>query len=399
MNQPSSSISSSEAAGLKSLGILRRGWPTLAWTVLWLLMIDLVLGIAFQYPEDPKAMSPNPMALYFDYGRSMEGRLRRATRDDPEETAPITLAGWYDPLEDVIRPSLPGADEVTIYGMSHAVRLADAIPHVSPNFRIRSVAAPGASTNWSYGAFLRDPDRRRSRAAVLAIMSSTLPMILSPTPMDWNTSFAMPYTADRFVLGDEGQLSRIAPPYESFTDYVRTLRDPEAWRQALAQFARTDPFYDPFLVEATRLDHSTTIRLVRRAWSQRRDRAWRADVLTSEGFDAASEPVLVANAIVADFAREARAQGIVPVVYIVDSFGYGDQLTRALIVTLRRNRIPFVSSSQHVDPKMPTNYLPDSHFTDANDRILASALAQVLDDELASGAANRSSPEVPDKSK
>ena len=63
---------------------------------------------------------------------------------------------------------------------------------------------------------------------MLAIMSSTLPMILSPTPMDWNTSFPMPYTADRFVI-EANSLRRIAPPYESFDAYVAALNDPAAW--------------------------------------------------------------------------------------------------------------------------------------------------------------------------
>src|SRR3546814_20927421 len=48
--------------------------------------------------SNPRNLSPSRLALYFDYGRSMEGRLRRATRSDPDATAPITLAGWYEPL-------------------------------------------------------------------------------------------------------------------------------------------------------------------------------------------------------------------------------------------------------------------------------------------------------------
>lgn len=354
----------------------------LGWAALWLVAIDLAANLAFAYPRDPKNVSPNPLALYFDYGRSMEGRLRRATRADPGQTAPITLAGWYSPLTAVERPAKPQGTEVTIYGMSHAVRLADALQAVSLRYRARSVGAPGASTNWSYGAFLRDSGRGKSRAAVLAIMSSTLPMIVSSSPMNWNTSFAMPYTADRFTI-TPGGLARIAPPYESFADYTRSLNDPAAWRRALQQFERTDPFYDGFLVRASLLDHSTIGRLVRRGWSQRRDQQWRTAVLTADGFDAASEPVRIANAIVSDFARRARAQGIVPVIYVVDSFGYRDQLSRALADTLRRENIPHLATHTIVDPMSPTDYLPDSHFTDVNDARLARELERILDRELA----------------
>ncbi len=126
----------------------RRGFVTLAWALLWLLVLDGAVNIAFSYPRDPKDLKPRALALYFDYGRSMEGRLRRGTRPDQAETAPITLSGWYDPLESHERPAGPGSTEVTIYGMSHAVRLADALHKVAPNYRVRSVGAPGASTNW-----------------------------------------------------------------------------------------------------------------------------------------------------------------------------------------------------------------------------------------------------------
>ena len=383
MSPPSLSTSSSDLAATVSSGV-RRGWLVFVWSLAWLAAIDLAAGWAFAYPEDPKEVAPGALSLYFDYGRSMEGRLRRATRADAERSAPITLAGWYDPLEAEERPGEADGIGVTIYGMSHAVRLADALHEVAPRYRVRSVGAPGATTNWSYGAFLRDPDRSGSKVAVLAIMSSTLPMILSPTPMNWNTSFAMPYTADRFQIDSDGkQLRRTAPPYESFAAYVRTLEDPAAWRKALAQFERTDPFYDPLLVRETFLDKSVVVRLIRRGLAQRRDRAWRERVLNSGGFDSNSEPVRVANAIIADFAKRCRSEGIVPIIYVVDSFGYANQLTRSLQTTLERNRIPYLSSSRYLDPQSPVNYLPDSHFTDTNDRMLARALAGIIERNVA----------------
>jgi hypothetical protein len=377
MNPLSSSTSSSDERAAR-----RRGLATLGWAALWLVVIDIAANLAFPYPDDPKDLSPSPVALYLDYGRSMEGRLRRATRADPAETAPITLAGWYEPLLATQRPAKPGGTQITVYGMSHSVRLADALQDTSSRYYARSVAAPGAGTNWSYGAFLRDKGRGESRAAVLAIMSSTLPMIVSPTPMSWNTSFAMPYTADRFVPRGT-QLDRIAPPYESFPDFVRTFNDPAAWQRAVDQFERTDPFYDPFLVRQSWLDNSTIYRLIRRGWAQRRDRELRSGVLTADGYEAGSEAVRAANAIIANFSRQARAQGIVPVIYIVDSFGYRDQLYRALADTLRRERIPHLATHTVIDPMDPRGYLPDSHLTDANDRLLAAALEQVLDREMA----------------
>lgn len=373
MRPPSSSTSSSDPHPPRRGGAARLA----AWALVWLILLDLAVGTVFSYPPDPREIDPDPMALYFDYGRSMEGRLRRMTRADPDETAPITLSGWYDPLVETVRPGAAGEPRVTIYGMSHAMRLADALHQVDPGLEVRSIGAPGATTNWAYGAFRRDRRRGESDVHVLAIMSSTLPMILSPAPMNWNSSFPLPYTADRYVVRDGG-LQAIAPPYESFSDYVATLNDPRAWEQALDQFRRTDPFYDSWLLRQTWMDRSVILRLVRRAWGQRRDFLTRQDVLTRSGFDDDSEALVTARAILKAFARDSRRDGAMPVVYIVDSFGYGDQLSRALVGTMREHGIAYLSSSALIDPEDPGNYLADSHFTDAADRTLARALAEMV---------------------
>lgn len=379
MRPRSSSTSSSEGEPPARWGPRLR---VAAWALLFLILLDIGVNFAFAYPADIRNTNPGRLQLFFEYGRSMEGRLRRMTRADPKETAPITLAGWYRPQVAVQRPAKPGGDLVTVYGMSHAVRLADALQRVSPRFSARSVGAPGATTNWSFGAFRRDRDRGGSKAVVLAIMSSTLPNITSMTPMTWNESFPLPYTQDRYVLTGGGKLGVILPPYDSFPDYVATLNDPKRWAAALDQFRRGDPFYDRFLFDATPLDRSTLVRLARRAWGNKRDREEAGAVLDARHYDPNSEPVRVANAIIAEFARQARAAGLLPVIYVVNNYGYGDQLHRALAATLERDHIPYVSSDSEVDPSDPANYLPDTHFTDANDDKLAQALDRVLSENL-----------------
>lgn len=369
-------------------GVKAKGWRTLLFILLWLAAIDVGANLAFAYPADVRDVNPGRLQLFFDYGRSMEGRLRRMTKADPAQTAPITLAGWYQPLHAVDRPAKPGGTLVTVYGMSHAVRLAEALQRVSPRYSTRSVGAPGATTNWSFGAFRRDRDRGASRVVVLAIMSSTLPNITSMTPMTWNISFPLPYTQDRYVLTGD-RLGVVKPPYDSFEGYVATLHDPAKWAAARALFKRYDPSYDSFLLEATPLDRSTLVRMARRAWSNRRDRDAAGDVLTARGFNADSEAVKVANAIVASFAAQARGAGLVPVIYIVNNYGYGDQLHRALQATLDRDAIPYLSSDTVVNPNDPSNYLPDTHFTDANDDRLATALDALIATQLAAGPAKR----------
>lgn len=373
MNLPSSSISSSEDR-VKLL----RALQLFAWIVASLVAIDLAIGIVFHYPTDPRVTAPGPFQLYFEYGRSSEAKLDRMTGTNRTNSAPIALAGWYDPLEVQENPDRPNAMIVTFYGMSHSVRLANALNRTSHLFAARSVGAPGATANWAYGAFLRDRGGGKSKAVVLSLMSANLPMINTVSPFTWNVSFPMPYTADRFYL-EAGKLLVVHPPYTSFDAYLRVFRDPAKRQMALKRIAETDTMYDDFLVRKTPLDYSSTFRLIRRAYEQRAERLARTQVFDGKKFNPGSEQVRVANAIIADFARKARDGGMIPVVFLVNSMGYSDTLYRAVAQTLDRDKIPYLSSHTIVPPDDPRGYLKDSHFTDANDDRLARALAVVIE--------------------
>lgn len=373
MSLRSSSTSSSE------IGVMiRRSVLLLAWIIASLIGIDLAINIVFRYPADPMNIAPSKFQLYFEYGRSSEAKLDRMMGTGRNNSAPISLAGWYDPLEVQDNPKRQNVGIVTFYGMSHSVRLANALNRTSDRFVARSVAAPGATPNWAYGAFLRDRGGGKSKAVVLSLMSANLPMINTVSPFTWNVSFPMPYTADRFYLNNH-TLSVVHPPYTSFDQYRAAFADPEKRTAALNFIAANDTMYDDFLVRKTVLDHSSLFRLIRRAYEQRSERQAIASVFGPNGFNTGSDQVKVANAIVREFAEQAREGGMIPVVFIVNSLGDSDTLYRALARTLDENRIPYLSSHTVVPPDDPRGYLPDSHFTDANDDRLALALTTVIE--------------------
>jgi hypothetical protein len=83
--------------------------------------------------------------------------------------------------------------------------------------------------------------------------------------------------------------------------------------------------------------------------------------------------------MVRDFAAGARRDGIIPMIYIVNNFGYSDYLFEALKPALEGDQIPYVSSHTILSPDDPRGYLPDSHFTDAVDQKLANALEHVIE--------------------
>jgi hypothetical protein len=146
----------------------------------------------------------------------------------------------------------------------------------------------------------------------------------------------------------------------------------------MEEFEAHDTMYNSILIHENVLDHSSLFRLLRRAYAQRYFRGKRRGVLDTNGFDSQSEQVQVAWAIVRDFAAQARNDGMVPVIFIVNNFGYSDYLFRALQPALEADHVPYVSSHTLVSPADPQGYLPDSHFTDAVDEKLARALEQVV---------------------
>ncbi len=386
MSQPSSSISSSE----RRLTPLRAALVVL-WTLIGLAVIDVGVNHAFAYPSDPKVMSVGQLRSYFEYGRSIEGKLARITRADPNQTAPITLAGWYRPLKSITAGGPAGAPVVSFYGMSHSVRLARALGRTSSKYQARSIGAPGATANWAFGAFLRDRDRTKSKVAVLSIMSLTAPMVTTMTAVTWNSAFPLPYTEDRFELSGNGL--RVVPlPYDSFEGYTRAFYNPQAWSRVREQFKAHDVYYNDFMFRRSLLDDSAIVRLMRRAYGLHLEREARARVLDEHGFHAGTEEIRILNAIVRAFAVQARKDGIVPVIFIVNNLGYGTQLYDALKGSLESCAIPYLSSHTVVSPSDPRGYLPDSHFTDANDDRLARALERVIDTELAKQPSQSASP-------
>ncbi len=370
MNPHNSSTSSSSGANLPRVGA-----KIAAWAIAWLVVIDVAIQAVFPYPSDPKIIDPPKVPSYFDYGRSVEGKLHRMTRCDKNETAPISLSGWYDPLTAAQRSPEGAGPIVTFYGMSHTVLLSETFARVNKDYTTRSVGAPGAPPNWSAGAF--DRDKVNSEFAVLGIMSVAIATLNSASPMFNYFDNPFPYTADRFV-GDGGQIKVIKPPYESFEKYCETISDPQKWEAAVKEMSRDDSTYSAAMFKQDIFDYSAIARLLRRAYGQQRTKAARASSLNTNGYVENSEQILAARRIITHFANAARARGVKPVIFIVNNFGYSDHLYRALKETLEAENISYLNSAAVIAPADPRGYLPDSHFTVEGDEKLALALRQIF---------------------
>jgi len=359
---------------------------TLGWTALALVAIDVVLSFAFAMPESPRE-EPGLLQRYFDNGRSTEAKLRYLTRPTDAESAPILPRGWLDAGSRIGEPATRGPGErvlVAIYGMSHARRLGRAVQRVAPDVAVRNVTAPGATPNWSYAAWESDRGAHRADAVVLSILSLNVPMLAATAAATAQVDVAMPYTMPRYRL-EAGGLRAVAPPFESLAGYRAAVREPERWRAWRDHLQEHDPFFHPAVFDASLLDHSTVLRAVRRGFASRLRGPRVAEAYDpATGFRSDSEAIQVLFALVRRFDAQARADGLVPVVYLVNSLGTGDSLYRVLSPVLEAGGVPTLSSHTVVRPDDPSGYLPDSHFLDVHDDSLARRLIEIVDRERGS---------------
>src|SRR5438046_753058 len=98
----SSSTSSSEARSLtpprpivrtRARGRIAGLLVVAAWTLLFLAVYDVAINQLFRCPADP-SKQPSKMQLYFDYGRSVKGKLARMIGSSDSQTARLAQVGW-----------------------------------------------------------------------------------------------------------------------------------------------------------------------------------------------------------------------------------------------------------------------------------------------------------------
>jgi len=356
-----------------------------AWIAFYLLAIDVGANFFFAYPKDPRNTSPSKMQQYFEYGRSVEGKLDRMTRRTSAESAPIVAAGWLPAAPAASNGPSPRAPKpvVTVYGMSHAQLLAEEMARADDTVTIRSRAAPLGTPTWAYTAYLHDRERVRSDVAILTVMTETIPLLAATTGGTMYFDGAYPYTWPRYYIED-GTLSSVAPPFLSVEGFRESFFDEGRWRAYRRWLEAHDKYYDPILFRRSVLDSSSLLRLLRRSYAQ----ATRADRKSAvydaaRGFDTSSEEVRILEAIVAEFARSARGEGTKPIVFVVNNLNTGDSAFELLRPTLVRDAIPCLSSHELCPPNDPRHYLPDSHFTPAKNAELARAMADLVHRVLA----------------
>lgn len=351
----------------------------LAAVLAYLVAFDISANLVFRYPDDSSATSPTTFQQYFEYGRSTEGKLARLKPGS---------SGWGKRSSQNSETYLEGvadndAPVIAFYGMSHTAGLARAVASTSRRYRVQLFNAPGATPNWAFAAFQEDLEKGdRPLAAVLGVMTEGVPFITTTSGATMHFDAGYPYTYPRYYLR-EGRLVAEYPPFLDYEGFRRCFEDPARWAQYRVWLSRNDAFYDPILFRGGPLDASCIVRLMRRTYAVRTREARVSRVLDSKGLVPGTEELALLGAIATEFAESARAQGVIPIVYLINNQGRGDTLFRVLLPVLEAREIPYLSTHVICPPDDPAAFQPgaDGHFADAKEIELAGALVSVLEHE------------------
>ncbi len=334
---------------------------------------------------DPHNIHPSFLQSYFEYGRSVEGKLSAMTRHTEEESAPRVSGGWLKDKKGEALPSQaskPGEVLIALYGMSHTKELWTAIAKTDKRFIIRGFMAAGAPPNWSYAAYEFDRGRHKADVVILGILTDSVPPVTSTTGMTAFFDSSFPYTFPHYMVKN-GKLKVDHAPFYDAQSYLEYFYDESKWKEYRDWLSKNDKYYNPVLFKKSLLDHSAFFRLLRRAYSEREKQRLINSVYTKAGFKEESEEIVILRTIVRNFAKSAREDNIIPVIYIANSKGRGDHLYRVLKPVLDADKIPYLSTHIICPPDDPRVYLSEnSHFIPSKDMELAKEMIRIIEREM-----------------
>lgn len=357
----------------------RESWVVSLWMIAWLIAIDIGVNLAF----GPKGnLPPGPgMQRYFEYGRSIEGKLARKLARGSAAESLILSSGWIDPAQYKTLPDRPqrGADLlVAAYGQSFTLNAVHAAAALDTRLTVRSVGGPGAPPNHSFAAYGEDTPLRKADVVVFGVLSSSIGQMGSLSgliPMFENPA---PFTYPRYRLQD-GRLEAEQPVIRSEAAFRAALGGrSEQWLQFREQLRRSDRGYDRLSFDASPADASAIVRLLRRGWVAHRQSYDEGIYLPGQGFDPEAEEVKVLRAMLVELARQTRLRGERLVVLLLHTKGHRDHLHAVLESTLKQARIDYVSTHSLFSANDPGNFVRDGHYTDAANGKLSKALLELV---------------------
>jgi len=348
------------------------------WIIVWLVVFDCCINILFPYPVDTEIL-PNAFQEYFEYGRSVEGKIKRKLPSIERQDATQAKGGWLDTNRLKCIP-IEGADSgklITIYGMSHANAFAQAMIKIA-SYRIRNITTGGAPPNWSYAAFQMDHKLVHSDVAVLSVMTIGVADMLGTSGMTAFFEHPYTYTFPHYEISDNG-LTMEMPPFYTRDGFISCFRDPVKLKRYTQWLSQNDAFYSEFLFKQGLTDYSVIVRALKRVYFTTFVYSKTEKIYTIEkGFNESCNEVNVLKRIIHEFAQTARTNNIVPFIYIVNNQLCNDDMYQLLKPQLEADKTPFLSTHIICPPSNPAVYGSDGHFTIEKDHELALAAIKII---------------------
>ena len=351
------------------------------WILFFLVVFDISINLLFPYPSNPRVTSVGQLNVYFEYGRSLEGKLARMIGPTDESSALIAQAGWLNP-QSLRKSSLPVSRApdtdllIAIYGMSFSNQVGEAMKAIDSKIDLRMIGGPAAPPNHSFAAYNLDRGMHQADVVILGLLASSVKALSTLNGMTWQFEGPAPYTYPRYLL-EAGKLKAIWPKVLSLAQLRAAMQDKQQWQAYVAQMREHDRFFQSFLFQRTWLDNSALVRMIRRALAQRHQQNITDQIHSPNGFNMESEiPVL--RAMVTDFAATARADGKLPIVLVLNDRGYDDHLFQVLKPTLENASIPYVSTHNIAPATDQRNFIGDGHFTKSANVLIAEAVLKLL---------------------
>lgn len=352
------------------------------WVMAWLILFDLAVGLGVRRSEAMANGRPSALASYFEYGRSIEGKLDKLTAMEPDAQAQrILQAGWLNPPQGNRLPSLPreGSDLlVAVYGQSFAFHASNEAARIDGRWTLRLLGGPGAPPSHSFAALKTDAPLRKADVVVFGILASSVSKMESISGLSGSFEHPAPYTFPRYWLED-GSLREELPLISSEREFRSAFSaQSPVWLQFKNQLATNDQGFDPLIFDRSTLDGSVIARLLRRSWVAHTQDYERGVYARDKGFETRSRELQVLKAMLKQLARDTRARNERLVILLLHDRHYGDSLHAALTGTLEESGITYLSTHTLFSSDDSRNFVPDGHYSAAANRLIAQELVRLV---------------------
>ena len=350
------------------------------WYLCFLVLFDIAINFLFPYPSEPGKISPGVLDRYFEYGRSIEGKISRMVGPTEESSFSLARAGWLRKKTWAEQPVKlkPGSNLlIATYGMSFSNHVSKAVQEIDSRITLRLIDGPASPPNHSFTAYTLERGQHQADVVIWGILASSVKGLSAMNSATWQFEAPAPFTYPKYVVKN-GHLKAIWPKIRTMSELYIAMQDKQQWGEFVAQLQKHDRYFNSFLFHQSPLDYSAMVRLIRRAWAQKHQQKIANEIYSSDGFNLESEEIKALKLMIGNFATTAQVDGKLPIVLLLNDRGYDDHLFKALKPTLEASSIPFVSTHNIAPANDLSNFVSDGHFTKAANKLIAQEVLNLI---------------------